>query len=132
MRKRTHENQKCKDAYQQKHVYFVNIACKSIMITMLIVTRVASQYYFFRTFELFVCVLIPISGVFKPYFISLIAISSFAIEVSCKNLVKPHSVFWKLASAVLTLIYKTKYDLIIALFYKFYFSIPHVKRRLLN
>ena len=34
------------DTCQQNHVYFVNIACKFIMVILLIVTRVASQYYF--------------------------------------------------------------------------------------
>ena len=43
---KTHGNQKYIDTYQQNHVYVVNIACKFIMVTLLIVTRVASQYYF--------------------------------------------------------------------------------------
>ena len=34
------------NTYQQNNVYFVNIACKFIMVTLLIVTRVASQYKF--------------------------------------------------------------------------------------
>ena len=46
MRKKTQGNQKYIDIYQQNHAYFVNIACKFIMVTLLIVTRVASQYYF--------------------------------------------------------------------------------------
>ena len=48
MRKKTHGNQKYIDTYQQNHVYFVNIACKFIMLTLLIVTRVWSQYFFVR------------------------------------------------------------------------------------
>ena len=40
------EIKKYRDTYQQNHVYFVNIACKFIMVTLLIVTSVASQYYF--------------------------------------------------------------------------------------
>ena len=36
-----------KDPWKSEmHVYFVNIACKSIMVTLLIVTTVASPYYF--------------------------------------------------------------------------------------
>ena len=44
--KKTHGNQKCIDTYQQNHLYFVNIAYKFIMVTLLIVTRVAFKYYF--------------------------------------------------------------------------------------
>ena len=102
------------------------------MVTLLIVTRVASQYYFVRTVDLFVCVLFPIPSVFITHSISFIFISSFAIEDSCNNLVMLLSVLWKLASAVLTLIYKTQYDLMTSLFYIFYSSIPHTKRTLLN
>ena len=32
--KKTHGNQKFIDAYQQNHVYFVNIALKFIMVTL--------------------------------------------------------------------------------------------------
>ena len=46
MSKNTHENQKYIGTYQQHNVYFVNNACNSIMVTLLIVTRVVSQYYF--------------------------------------------------------------------------------------
>ena len=46
MKKKTHGYQKYIDTYQQNHVYFVNIACKFILVTLLKVTRVASQYYF--------------------------------------------------------------------------------------
>ena len=42
MRIKTHGNQKCIDTYQRNHVYFVNTECKFIMVTLLIVTRVAS------------------------------------------------------------------------------------------
>ena len=42
---KTRGNQKCIDTYQQNHVYFVNIACMSIMVALLIVTRMVSQYY---------------------------------------------------------------------------------------
>ena len=61
------------DTYQQNHVYFVNIACKSIMVTLLIVTRVAYQYFFVRTVDFCMC---PdsISGVFTTHSISLIFI----------------------------------------------------------
>ena len=49
----------------KNHVHFVNIACcKSIMVTLLIMSWDASQYYFVRTVDFFVCVLNPISGVF--------------------------------------------------------------------
>ena len=65
--KKTHENQKYIDIYQQKHVYFVNIASKFIMVTLVIVTRVASQYYFCQNSWLFVCVIFPISGVFTTH-----------------------------------------------------------------
>ena len=34
------------DSYQKNHVYYVNIACKYILVALLIVTRVASQCYF--------------------------------------------------------------------------------------
>ena len=68
--KKTYENQKSIDTGQQNHVYFVNIACKSIMVTLLIVNRVASQYCFCRYSILFACVLIPISGVFTTHSIS--------------------------------------------------------------
>ena len=44
----------------------------------------------------------------------------------------PHSVLWKLASEVLTSVYKTKFDLMITLFYIYFFSITHAKRQLLN
>ena len=44
--KKTHGNQTYIDTYQQKHIYYVNIAFKIIMVTLLIMTRVASQYYF--------------------------------------------------------------------------------------
>ena len=46
MREKTVGNQKYIDTYKQNHVYFVNNACKFIMVTLLIVTRVASLYYF--------------------------------------------------------------------------------------
>ena len=62
------------------------------IVTVLIVTRVASQYYFVRTVDFFVCVLISISGVFTTNSLSLIFIQSSAIEDSCNNLVLPHSV----------------------------------------
>ena len=75
----------------RNHVFFVNIACKFIMVTLLIVTRVASQYYFCQRW-LFVCVLFPISGVFTTHSISLIFILSFAIENFCNNLAMSHSV----------------------------------------
>ena len=73
MRKKTYENQIYIDTYQQNNLYFVNIACKFIMVTLLIVTRVASQYYFSQNgLPFFVCVLIPISGVLTTHSISLI------------------------------------------------------------
>ena len=40
IKEKTHGNQKNIDTYQQNHVYFVNIACKFIMVTL---TRVASK-----------------------------------------------------------------------------------------
>ena len=94
MRKKTHGNQKYIDTYQQNHVYFVNIACKFIMVTLLIVTILGwpLNSIFVRTVDFFVCVLFPISGVFTTHSISLIFIKSFAIENSCSNLVMPHSV----------------------------------------
>ena len=72
--KKTHGNQKHIGTYQQKHVHFVNIAYKFIMVTLLIVTRVASQYFFVRTVLFFICVLFPISSVFTTHSISLIFI----------------------------------------------------------
>ena len=62
------------------------------MVTLLIVTRVRSQYFFVRTVDVFVCVLFPISGVFTNHSISLIFLVSFVIEDICNNLVMPHSV----------------------------------------
>ena len=59
------------DAYQQNHVYIVNIACKFIMETLMMVTRVASQYYFCQNSWLFVCALFPISGVFTTHSVIL-------------------------------------------------------------
>ena len=77
----------------KNHVYFVNIACKFIIVTMLIVTRMASQYYFCQNRWLFfVCVLFPISGVFTTHSICLRFILSFAIENFCNNLSMSHSV----------------------------------------
>ena len=70
--KKTHGNQKYIGTYQQNRVYFVNIAYKFIMVTLLTVTRLASQYFFVRTVEFLVCVLFPISGVFTTHSISLI------------------------------------------------------------
>ena len=63
-----------RNKYQQNHVYFVNIACKFIVVTLLIVTRMASQYIFVRTVDFFVCVLFPISVVFTTHSITLIFI----------------------------------------------------------
>ena len=60
--------------YQQNCVFFVNIACMFIMVTLMIVTRMTSQYYFVRTVDFFVCVIFPISGVFTTHSISLIFI----------------------------------------------------------
>ena len=76
----------------------------------------------------------PDSNLWSVYssFYFLIFIYSFAFEDSCNNLVMPYSVLWKLASAVLTLIYKTKQDLMTAVFCISYFSIPQAKRTLLN
>ena len=42
-----------------------------IMVTLLIVPRVASQYFFLSEQLIFVCVLFPISGVFTTRYISL-------------------------------------------------------------
>ena len=60
--------------YQQncEHVYFVKIAFKSIMVILLIVTRVAS--FFDRTVDYFACVWNLISGLFTADSISLIII----------------------------------------------------------
>ena len=52
------------DNYQQNHVYFVNIACKFIMVTLLIVPRVASQYFFVRTVDFCMC---PFSNLWCVY-----------------------------------------------------------------
>ena len=71
---KTHEIQKYIYTYQQNLVYFVNIACKFFMVALLIETRVASQYYFVRTVDFFVCVLFSISSVFTTHSISLIFI----------------------------------------------------------
>ena len=56
------------DTYQQNHVYFVNIACKYIMVIMLITTN------FVRTVNLFICVLNTIPGEVTTHSISLIFI----------------------------------------------------------
>ena len=88
MRKKTHGNQKYIDTYQQNHEDFVNITCKFIMVTLLIMTGVASQYFFVRTVDFFVCVLFQS----LVCLVSLIFILSFAIENSCNNLVMLHSV----------------------------------------
>ena len=66
--KKIHGNQKCMDTYQQNHVYFVNIACKYIMVIMLITTN------FVRTVNLFICVLNTIPGEVTTHSISLIFI----------------------------------------------------------
>ena len=101
------------------------------MVPLLIVTRMTSQYFLSEKL-IFVCVKIPISGVLTTHCIILIFLQSFAFEDSCNILVMQHSLLMKLASAVLTLIYKTKYDLMIALLYRLNFSIPHAIRTLLN
>ena len=41
--------------YQQNIVYFVIIACKSIMGSLLIMTRAASQYFFVRKIKCLFC-----------------------------------------------------------------------------
>ena len=74
LRKKTNGNQKHIDTNQQNHVYFVKIACKFILVTQLIVIRVASQYYSCQNSSFFVCVLFPVSGVFTTHSISLIFI----------------------------------------------------------
>ena len=98
MRKNTHKSQKCIDTYQQNHVYFVIIACKFIMVTLLIVTRVASQFYFSQNTLLFcncpVCLqlILLVLYSYKALLLRIPAIESFVIEDSCNCSLMSHSV----------------------------------------
>ena len=83
------------------HVYFVNIACRTIIDNIVILSRVFSQYFFVSTVGF-----LHMSWIKTLMCLELILIFNIHI-MFCYNLVMSHLVLWNLASAVLALIAKT-------------------------